>query len=112
MKILYVEDEPLLAETLAETLVEFGYEVVLAEDGNKAKTLIESTNDFDVLITDANLPGLKGPAIAQLFNKKFPNNPICLASGHLDAEELYKSDLGTLSVYFLNKPFSQMDLVK
>lgn len=112
MKILLVEDEPILAEALAETLTDEGHQVVVADTGTKAIDFLNGNENFDLLITDGNLPGVKGPTIAVTFAKKWPGKPICLASGHLDAEELYKSELGEVKVKFLGKPFSQMDIIK
>ena len=72
MKILLVEDEPILAEALAETLTDEGHQVVVADTGTKAIDFLNGNENFDLLITDGNLPGVKGPTITITFAKECP----------------------------------------
>jgi two-component system, OmpR family, copper resistance phosphate regulon response regulator CusR len=59
MKILIVEDEKKIAESLSKGLSEQGYEVEIAYDGLIGKKLINSTT-YDLIILDINLPTLNG----------------------------------------------------
>lgn len=60
MKILIAEDELILRMIIQEALESFGYECLLAEDGEKAWELFQSTQDVDVIISDWMMPGMDG----------------------------------------------------
>jgi DNA-binding response OmpR family regulator len=59
MRLLIIEDEPDLAEGLARGLRHHGYAVDMAYDGLQGWELA-STNDYDLLILDLNLPAMDG----------------------------------------------------
>ena len=59
MKILYLEDNINLSETVEEFLIEEGFNVVCAYDGDEALDIIYKEN-FDVLILDVNVPSING----------------------------------------------------
>ncbi|MFM1873487.1 MAG: hypothetical protein RL398_2909, partial [Planctomycetota bacterium] len=59
MRILLVEDEPLIGMTLKDDLEGAGYEVVHVADGKQAVDLVKQRS-FDVVITDVRLPGADG----------------------------------------------------
>lgn len=111
MKILLVEDEPEILEFFDEYLREAGYDILAISDGKAALDAIESSSAFSALITDANLPSVKGPKIAATFAKRNPNAPICVISGHLDADNLFKTEAKDIKVTIMEKPFSTKDLV-
>lgn len=106
MKILFIDDEAEILEYFVEYLSGKGLEVVSADNGLKAIELVKEHNSFDVLITDANLPGASGTIIASEFFKKFPNAPICVISGHLDAENLFKTEAANIPITVMQKPFT------
>ena len=56
-RILLVEDEQKIADTLKLGLTEDGYHVELAYDGNIAWKLFQ-TQPFDLVVLDINLPGI------------------------------------------------------
>lgn len=59
MKILYLEDDIDLSETVEEFLIEEGFDVVCAYDGNEALDIIYKEN-FDILLLDVNVPNING----------------------------------------------------
>jgi two-component system OmpR family response regulator len=59
MRILIVEDEPLLADRLVTTLGERGYAVDVAKDGERGDFLV-STEPYDAVILDLGLPRVDG----------------------------------------------------
>ena len=69
MRILIIEDEKDLRETLAEGLALNGYAVDTAEDGESGYEMI-SVNPYDLLILDLNLPRMDGMAVLSRLRKK------------------------------------------
>lgn len=111
MKILIVDDEEILLEVLAELIESAGFEVISESNSQRAAELINSSPDIDLLITDANMPGLKGPDLAALFHSKKPDARICILSGHLDASGVYAEKCVGLPVTFVTKPVESKVLI-
>ncbi|MFQ8900201.1 MAG: response regulator [[Clostridium] scindens] len=59
MKLLLVEDEPILSKSIARGLKKRGYMVDCAYDGEEALELY-AVNEYDLMILDLNLPKLDG----------------------------------------------------
>ena len=52
-KILVVDDEQIMRDSIQEALVSGGYSVTVAEDGNSAKNILQRS-DFNIVISDIN----------------------------------------------------------
>ncbi len=85
--ILVIEDEKIVRDTIAAFLREFKMEVILAEDGligvQKA-----SRQEFDLIITDVNLPKLRGDKVVKEIRRAGVNEttPIIMLSAFLSME--------------------------
>lgn len=102
-RILIVDDEPDIRETLIDMLECAGYEAVGAEDGAQALERIEKA-DCDVVISDLHMPGVDGLALIESLKKDYPYLPVVVVTGFpsLDkAVEVMKSGAAD----FLTKPF-------
>jgi len=64
MRILLVDDNPVLLMTVAAMLRRHGHEAILAEDGNQAWALLEQ-EDLRFVISDWMMPGLDGPSLCR-----------------------------------------------
>ena len=102
-RLLLVEDDPLLRMTLAEALTEAGFTVVEAADAESALCLVASRDDLDLLLTDINLPGADGFALASAARRLRPGLPVVYASGRLNEADPQRALPGAP---FLAKPFS------
>ena len=102
-RLLLVEDDPLLRMTLAEALTEAGFTVTEAADAESALGLVASRDDFDLLLTDINLPGADGFALASAARRLRPGLPVVYASGRLSEVDPQRALPGAP---FLAKPFS------
>jgi DNA-binding response OmpR family regulator len=69
MKILVVDDESRMRKLVRDFLVKDGYDVVEAEDGEKALDIFESHNDIDLIILDVMMPGLDGIQVCKEIRK-------------------------------------------
>jgi two-component system, OmpR family, response regulator len=104
MRILVVEDEERLVELLRLGLVEHGYAVDAATDGNAGLELARS-NSYDAIILDIMLPGLNGYRVCATLRDEGIWTPILMLtakSGEYDHAEA----LDTGADDFLAKPFS------
>ena len=81
-RILLVDDEAMVRETLAASLEDAGYACMLAADGAEALDLLRSTAVVDVLVTDLSMPGLDGLALIRQAQRQRPGLPAVLLTGY------------------------------
>jgi DNA-binding NtrC family response regulator len=81
MKILVVDDEKSIRNTMKDILQYEGYEVALAEKGSDALDVAES-NNFDVIFCDIKMPEMDGVEILDKLQEKHPEIPVIMISGH------------------------------
>jgi DNA-binding NtrC family response regulator len=77
LRVLVVEDEPDLRETLGEAIAEAGHAVVLASDGEIGMSNV-TEEVFDVVITDVNLPKVDGPTLLRAARASSPETRVIL----------------------------------
>src|SRR5215471_9439710 len=82
-RILLVDDEPIVGESISSMLTFLGYEVELAGSAQKALNVFKK-NRFDLVITDYTLPGMKGDALGEAIKKLEPELPVLLVSGFVE----------------------------
>ncbi len=110
MKILLVEDDELMRDSLEKLLRINKYDVECAQDGQAALKILEEA-EFDLMITDLLMPELSGHLLIKLCREKFPDLPIIAMTGYL--EEIGKLDRNDNKPdYFLQKPFKLDELEK
>jgi signal transduction histidine kinase/CheY-like chemotaxis protein len=101
---LLVDDEELVRASTSEMLADLGYAVVEAASGEEALKLVESGVNFDVVLTDHLMPGMRGTDLARTLRERFPERPALIISGYAEVEGL-ATDLPRLS-----KPFRRSEL--
>ncbi len=80
IKILYVDDEEGIVETISEMFELDGFNIVTTSSSYQAIEIMNNTN-IDILITDLGMPGMNGWEIASHCKKKNPDSYIILATG-------------------------------
>ncbi len=109
-KILVVDDEPTMRESLDEILRLEGYDVVSVESGDLAvKTLQEVT--FDLILLDLKMPGMDGGEVMRLASKIAPDTKIILLTGHGSMESAIDALRHSAHDYLI-KPVPTHELLK
>ena len=104
--ILVVDDEHAVRTVIQETLENFGYRVVAAEDGAAALSLyVQHAQDVALVLTDMMMPIMDGYALIQALYKINPNVEIIATSG-LSANGLVAKAVAAGVKYFLQKPYT------
>jgi len=80
-RILVIDDERSIRNTLKDILEFEKYQVELAEDGIKALELLK-LNDYDVVLCDIKMPGMDGIEVLQKLEELKPDTPVVMISGH------------------------------
>jgi two-component system OmpR family response regulator len=109
MRILIVEDEPLLANRLATTLGDSGYAVDVATDGERGDFLV-GTESYDVVILDLGLPGVDGLTLLESWRAGGIAVPVLVLTARGSwSEKVRGIDSGADD--YLTKPFRMEQLL-
>ncbi|AKA83802.1 transcriptional regulator [Pseudomonas synxantha] len=108
MQVLLVEDQPQLAQRMAQGLSEAGFSVEVAANGMAAQRFVEGT-EYDLVILDVMLPGLNAWTLQQAIRQKGDTPVLYLTTpggieDRLRGLELHEDD-------YLLKPFDAKVLV-
>lgn len=109
MKILIIEDEKLLADTLRDMLQRKGFQVEVAYDGETGRSFAE-LGIYDLLILDVMMPGLNGYQVAQQVRAKRCFTPILMLTAKSSVEDRIQG-LNAGADYYLTKPFDSRELL-
>ena len=109
MKILIVEDEVLLANSLKTLLEKKGFTVEVAYDGETGKDYAE-TGVYDLLILDVMMPRLNGYELARQVRAERCATPILMLTAKGELEDRIEG-LNAGADYYLTKPFDTRELL-
>ena len=109
MKILIVEDEKLLAESLRTLLEAKGFKVETVYDGETGAEYAE-LGVYDLLILDVMMPGLNGYQVARRVRAKRCSTPILMLTAKSGLEDRIEG-LNAGADYYLTKPFDTRELL-
>lgn len=117
-RVLVVEDEELIRETIALSLAEEGYEVVVAEDGRRGLHFACKSPEpgypepepFDLIILDLMLPYVNGLDLCRLIRHEGNSVPILMLSAKgSETDRVVGLEVGADD--YLTKPFGMRELV-
>ena len=117
-RVLIVEDEDLIRETLALGLAEEGFEIVIAEDGLTALDLLGGTAhasrvnrpEINLVVLDLMLPGMNGLDLCRLLRHQGIDVPILILSAKgTETDRVVGLEIGADD--YLTKPFGMRELV-
>ena len=109
MRILIVEDEKLLADSLSYLLQSKGFETETVYDGESGAEYAE-LGIYDLLILDVMMPGLDGYALARRVRAKRCSTPILMLTARSATEDRIEG-LNAGADYYLTKPFDSRELL-
>lgn len=109
MRLLLVEDDPILGDAIKAGLSQDGYNVDWIMDGNQASQAL-GTESFDLLVLDLNLPGRSGLDVLQEQRRKGNEIPVLVLTA-LDSTEDRVRGLDTGADDYLTKPFELDELL-
>lgn len=104
MKVLLVDDEPFLADTMRRGLEQYGYAVDVARNGNEGLDAA-LLHDYDAILLDIVLPGMHGYRVLQELRAAKVWTPVVMLTakdGEFDQADAF--DLGADD--YITKPFS------
>lgn len=109
IKILLVEDDPVLATGLILSFELEGYDVIHAKNGKESQRAIEE-HRFDLFILDIGLPDISGLDLARELKRSFPETPLIFLTAQTDEDTVVRGlEMGGND--FIKKPFSHRELL-
>jgi two-component system OmpR family response regulator len=104
MRMLLVEDDPLLAEGLTRTLIGAGHAVEHTSSGRHADTML-TEHEYDLVVLDIGLPGIDGfEVLRRLRQRRATTSVLVLTARDAVEDRVHGLDLGADD--YLTKPFS------
>jgi putative nucleotidyltransferase with HDIG domain len=106
-KVLLVDDNPIVRDTISATLEMFGHEAVAVSGGRQVLDVVQG--DFDVIILDIDMPGMDGFETLEALNRLNLDIPVLFLTGAGSLENAVKAiHLGAYD--FMTKPVIDLDL--
>jgi DNA-binding NtrC family response regulator len=108
LKVLLIDDEPIVGKRLKPALTKIGCEIEVFEDSRKALERIDQT-DFDVVITDIRMNDVDGIEILDHVHRNSPRTRVIMITGYA-MMSLAKKAMEKGAFDFIAKPFKPDDL--
>ncbi|MFX1553125.1 MAG: response regulator [Promethearchaeota archaeon] len=110
MKILVVDDDPIVLDSCRLVLGAEGFDIASVPSADKALETMEN-DDFDLLLVDVKMPEHDGIYLMQEIEKKWPQIPIVVMSGYPTPETI-ANGMKMGAAKFIPKPFTPDELLE
>jgi two-component system response regulator MprA len=110
MKILVVDDERAVRDSLRRALELEGYEIELAADGNEALSRLESPDEPDAIILDVLMPGVDGLEVCRRLRSAGNTLPVLMLTARTEVEDRV-AGLDAGADDYVTKPFALEELL-
>ncbi len=107
-RVLVVDDEPVLVDTIRYNLRREGYEVQVANDGNEAIKLAQSASP-DLVVLDLMLPGIDGLEVCRQLRRESTVPILMLTAKDDEIDKIVGLEVGADD--YMTKPFSMRELL-
>ncbi len=108
MKILVVDDDLKVRETLHKLISRQGYECKTATNGREALEIVEEDN-FSFVISDIKMPGMNGMELLKAIKKDYPDIDVIIMTAYSE-DYTFTDVIKAGASDFISKPFSQDEL--
>ncbi len=113
IRILLVDDDPIVREVTAEGLKDEGFSICLAASGAAALAVLDAGERVDLLISDLSMPGMDGLAVIREAQKRRRHLPAILLTGFAtNAAELAVGGVLSGSFSLLRKPVTVRHIIE
>ncbi|HEY7004421.1 MAG TPA: response regulator transcription factor [Gaiellaceae bacterium] len=110
MKILVVDDERAVRESLRRALELEGYEIELAENGEEALAALEDGEEPDAMILDVLMPGVDGLEVCRQLRRSGSRLPVLMLTARVEVENRV-AGLDAGADDYVTKPFALEELL-
>ena len=108
--ILVVDDELLIRDLLYDFFTEQGWDIAIAESGEKALEILRS-KEVDLLLTDLKMPDMDGLALTSHVKASHPDMPVVIMTGYPSVDSAVSALRQKVADYII-KPFNISQLYR
>ena len=108
-RILYVDDEALVARAFSRSMRRRGFDVTIVHSGREALDLV-AVESFDVLVTDLSMPGMDGITLIDKVRAQATDMPCVVATGHGEIYVRGEYALAGPEITIVDKPWNDAEL--
>ncbi len=109
-RILIIDDEKLIRESLSHLLSGVGYQVDAAPDGARARELF-GDYDYDLVLIDLRLPDCSGIDLLKVFKSKGEYGPLCIMMTAYGSVDTAVTAMKAGAYDYINKPFKSKEIL-
>ena len=102
-KVLYVDDEPINLLIL-KRILDKKYEVITAESGHEALSILEEKAEIELIISDLKMTGMSGMEFIQEAQKRFETKKYFVLSSYTINDEMQKALDNKIILAYFEKP--------
>ncbi len=110
VRVLVVDDDAGMCETLSDILQDEGYEAVTANDGHEAVEQAKES-DFDLVLMDIKMPGMNGVEACKIMRSERPDQRVVLMTAYA-VEDMVQEALKDDAVGIFFKPLDIEKVIK
>lgn len=108
--ILVVDDELLIRDLLYDFFKDHGWDISIAENGEKAMEVMRAKN-VDLVLSDVKMPQMDGLDLSRKLRESYPKVPVVLMTGYPSVDSVIDA-LRNKVVDYIVKPFNINQLYK
>jgi CheY-like chemotaxis protein len=105
LRVLVIDDEPMVREALVDSLAEDGHTVIQAGSGAEGLARLDAGADVDIVFTDLGMPDMTGWDVARAVRTRHPGLPIGLVTGWAMALQISDEERRGVD-FLLAKPYT------
>jgi DNA-binding response OmpR family regulator len=110
MRVLIVDDDPMVAQSCRRILAAEGIHLTVAGNAERAETLLASGDAYDLMLTDIKMPKRDGFDLTVRTKAAYPEMPVLMMTGYLTPETMERGRRSGVDG-FIAKPFTPDELV-
>jgi DNA-binding NtrC family response regulator len=108
LRILLIDDEKIIRDTLRELLLMVGHKIDTASNGIEGLEKLQQQT-YNVVFVDNKMPAMDGMTFLRQALKKWPELPVIMITGH-GSDEIKDEAVKSGAFAFVNKPFYLRDI--
>ena len=108
LKILILDDEPIVGKYLKPALSKYGINAEIFQDPDRALARMNETG-FDIVVTDIRMKGIDGLKVLEWIRSRFARTKVIVITGY-SSREVEREALTKGAFAFITKPFKPRDL--
>ena len=109
-RILVVDDEETIREIVSSMLAGAHFQARQAASGNEALSILESSEEFDLVLSDLMMPEMDGIALLEQVKERYPDMPIVMVTAVHDIS-IALATMRNGAFDYLTKPFERAQLL-